>query len=185
LKLQGARTKGSSSANGSSMPMSRSGSSLYGYAFFTCSSGEHPEGRWPGTDKRPGHIGRGHPLATDGQTASLHGMGSLDGRCLIERRVTSVSAGQCLCGAPPESNRRPHPYHGTTRNRCANPRFPRLRPTVGPKLSVLFRRSYALSSKHVLSSWSKPESAPGESRTWPSPGKADNGAQPSPNPHLG
>jgi hypothetical protein len=26
---------------------------------------------------------------------------------------------------PPESNRRPHPYHGTTRNRCADDRFPR------------------------------------------------------------
>src|SRR5215212_12199658 len=31
---------------------------------------------------------------------------------------------------PPESNRRPHPYHGTTRNRCADHRFPRSRPTV-------------------------------------------------------
>jgi hypothetical protein len=31
---------------------------------------------------------------------------------------------------PPESNRRPHPYHGTTRNRCADRRFPRSRPTV-------------------------------------------------------
>ena len=32
---------------------------------------------------------------------------------------------------PPESNRRPHPYHGTTRNRCANRRSSRSRPTVG------------------------------------------------------
>src|SRR5215218_9322742 len=31
---------------------------------------------------------------------------------------------------PAESNRRPHPYHGTTRNRCANRRSPRSRPTV-------------------------------------------------------
>ena len=31
---------------------------------------------------------------------------------------------------PPESNRRPHPYHGTTRNRCAKRRFPGSRPTV-------------------------------------------------------
>jgi hypothetical protein len=31
---------------------------------------------------------------------------------------------------PPESNRRPHPYHGTTRNRCADRRCPRSRPTV-------------------------------------------------------
>jgi hypothetical protein len=50
-------------------------------------------------------------------------------------RLTSVSAGQSLCGAPvwsppPESNRRPHPYHGTTRNRCADRRCPRSRPTV-------------------------------------------------------
>jgi hypothetical protein len=35
---------------------------------------------------------------------------------------------------PPESNRRPHPYHGTTRNRCAKRRFPRSRPTVGAKV---------------------------------------------------
>jgi hypothetical protein len=35
---------------------------------------------------------------------------------------------------PPESNRRPHPYHGTTRNRCADRRFPSWRPTVGAKV---------------------------------------------------
>jgi hypothetical protein len=35
---------------------------------------------------------------------------------------------------PPESNRRPHPYHGTTRNRCADPCFPRSRPTVTAKV---------------------------------------------------
>jgi hypothetical protein len=35
---------------------------------------------------------------------------------------------------PPESNRRPHPYHGTTRNRCANRGFPRSRSTVGAKV---------------------------------------------------
>jgi hypothetical protein len=35
---------------------------------------------------------------------------------------------------PPESNRRPHPYHGTTRNRCADRRFPRSRPTVGAEV---------------------------------------------------
>ena len=54
---------------------------------------------------------------------------------------------------PPESNRRPHPYHGTTRNRCANRRFPRSRPTVGAKVKrslnaqlwVLLRTRSALS----------------------------------------
>jgi hypothetical protein len=35
---------------------------------------------------------------------------------------------------PPESNRRPHPYHGTTGNRCANRRIPRSRPTVGAEV---------------------------------------------------
>jgi hypothetical protein len=48
---------------------------------------------------------------------------------------------------PPESNRRPHPYHGTTRNRCADRRSPRSRPTVraevigslSVKLCVLFQ----------------------------------------------
>jgi hypothetical protein len=35
---------------------------------------------------------------------------------------------------PPESNRRPHPYHGTTGNRCAEGRFPRPSPTVGAKV---------------------------------------------------
>src|SRR5215211_1038285 len=50
-------------------------------------------------------------------------------------KITSVSAGQDLCGAPPpESNRRPHPYHGTTGNRCADRRFPRSRPTVGAEV---------------------------------------------------
>jgi hypothetical protein len=46
----------------------------------------------------------------------------------------SVWAGQPGCRAPPESNRRPHPYHGTTRNRCADHRFPRSRPTVEAKV---------------------------------------------------
>jgi hypothetical protein len=35
---------------------------------------------------------------------------------------------------PPESNRRPHPYHGTTRNRCAERRFPWSLATVGTKV---------------------------------------------------
>jgi hypothetical protein len=60
---------------------------------------------------------------------------------------------------PPELNRRPHPYHGTTGNRCAERRSRRSRPTVGvevigslsPKLCVLFQPS-------VLSV-SQPESA--------------------------
>jgi hypothetical protein len=51
---------------------------------------------------------------------------------------------------PPESNRRPHPYHGTTRNRCANRRLPRSRPTVGAEVIGSLRHSYALSSSLIL-----------------------------------
>jgi hypothetical protein len=35
---------------------------------------------------------------------------------------------------PPESNRRPHPYHGTTRNRCADRHIRRSRPTVSTEV---------------------------------------------------
>jgi hypothetical protein len=35
---------------------------------------------------------------------------------------------------PPESNRRPHPYHGTTGNRCADARFCRSCRTVGAEV---------------------------------------------------
>jgi hypothetical protein len=35
---------------------------------------------------------------------------------------------------PPESNRRPHPYHGTTRNRCADHHSPSSCPTVGAEV---------------------------------------------------
>jgi hypothetical protein len=44
---------------------------------------------------------------------------------------------------PPESNRRPHPYHGTTRNRCAERPFPRSRPTVGAEVGSPSARLYA------------------------------------------
>jgi hypothetical protein len=50
-------------------------------------------------------------------------------------RTLSVCAGHRLgWSPPPESNRRPHPYHGTTGNRCAERRFPRSRPTVEAKV---------------------------------------------------
>jgi hypothetical protein len=69
------------------------------------------------------------------QIASQQGMGSLDGRCLIERNGDQrFRWSGPVWSPPPESNRRPHPYHGTTRNRCANRRFPRSRPTVGAKV---------------------------------------------------
>jgi hypothetical protein len=54
-------------------------------------------------------------------------------------RRNRPDAGPGLCcwfgvEPPPKSNRRPHPYHGSTGNRCAEPRFPRSRPTVGAKV---------------------------------------------------
>ena len=58
---------------------------------------------------------------------------------------------------PPESNRRPHPYHGTTRNRCANRRFPRSRPTVGVEvIGSLPAKLCALFKRCADRRWSKP-----------------------------
>jgi len=45
--------------------------------------------------------------------------------------LTSVNAGQLGVEPPPESNRRPHPYHGSRRHRCAEQRFRRSLATVG------------------------------------------------------
>jgi hypothetical protein len=62
-------------------------------------------------------------------------MGSLDGRCVIERQGNQRFCwSEPMWSPPPESNRRPHPYHGTTRNRCAERPFPRSRPTVGAEV---------------------------------------------------
>ena|SRR5215217_4806086 len=67
--------------------------------------------------------------------ASQQGMCSLDGRGLIERGSDQRFCwSEPMWSPPPESNRRPHPYHGTTRNRCADRRFPRSRPVVGYKV---------------------------------------------------
>ena len=44
----------------------------------------------------------------------------------------------------PESNRRPHPYHGTAGNRYADSPFRRSRATVGTKVCALFSRSNVL-----------------------------------------
>jgi len=45
-------------------------------------------------------------------------------------KMTSVCAGHLPGGAPAGIEPGPHPYHGTTRNRCPHRRFPRSRPTV-------------------------------------------------------
>jgi hypothetical protein len=60
-----------------------------------------------------------------------HSNADVVGYNVYRRRLTSVSAGQCLCGAPPpELNRRPHPYHGSDAKRRANPRCRRSSGTV-------------------------------------------------------
>jgi hypothetical protein len=63
---------------------------------------------------------------------------------------------------PPESNRRSHPYHGTTRNRCANRHSPRSRPTVGPEvIGSPSAKLCALSEAMCWSRCSKPSSGQG------------------------
>jgi hypothetical protein len=76
-----------------------------------------------------------HQQAPEGRPtrpiASQPGMCSLDGRRVIERQDDQrLRWSKPMESPPPESNRRPHPYHGTTRNRCAERRSPRSRPTV-------------------------------------------------------
>jgi hypothetical protein len=72
------------------------------------------------------------PRALNRHRTSQQRMCSLDGKCLIERDSDQRFHWSApVWSPPPESNRRPHPYHGTTRNRCADRRFPRSRPTVG------------------------------------------------------
>jgi hypothetical protein len=83
--------------------------------------------------------GRGLAAKTQVRTAvsppSLTRMCSLDGRCLIERDGDQrLRWSAPVWSPPPESNRRPHPYHRTTRNRCAGRPFPRSRPTVMVKV---------------------------------------------------
>jgi hypothetical protein len=58
-----------------------------------------------------------HRGAIGSPSASQHGMGSLDGRCLIEHgHEQRLRWSERVWSPPPESNRRPHPYHG-----CALP----------------------------------------------------------------
>ena len=65
------------------------------------------------------------------QIASQQGMCSLDGRCLIEHHDDQrFRWSEPMWSPPPESNRRPHPYHGSAAKRCANPRSRRSQRTV-------------------------------------------------------
>jgi hypothetical protein len=57
-------------------------------------------------------------------------------RLLAARQVGYWTRSELLVwgGAPAGSNRRPHPYHGTTGNRCVDRHLPRSRSTVGAKV---------------------------------------------------
>jgi hypothetical protein len=94
----------------------------------------------------PGQTDRHHRSATDGQTASLHGMGSPSSRTGPKRDDGQhFRWSEPMWSPPPESNRRPHPYHEPPGTAVRNPVSPaRARPSRR-KLSVLFRRRYALS----------------------------------------
>jgi hypothetical protein len=82
-----------------------------------------------------GHRHRQAPEGGHQSDRIQQGMGSPDGIRLIERcEDQRLRWSDPVWSPPPESNRRPHPYHGTTRNRCANRRFPRSRPTVRAKV---------------------------------------------------
>jgi hypothetical protein len=72
---------------------------------------------------------------SDGQTASRQGKCSPAVQPSPERHNDQrFRWSGPVWSPPPESNRRPHPYHGTTGNRCAHRRFPRSRPTVEAKV---------------------------------------------------
>jgi Phage integrase family len=49
---------------------------------------------------------------------------------------------------PAESNRRPHPYHGTTGNCCADRHLRRSRPTVGTKVIGSLSAKFCVHSSH-------------------------------------
>jgi hypothetical protein len=78
---------------------------------------------------------QGHEQAPEGRPTSLiasqQGMGSLDRRCLIERHADQrFRWSEAMWSPPPESNRRPHPYHVSPAHRHATLRFPRSRSSV-------------------------------------------------------
>jgi hypothetical protein len=74
---------------------------------------------------------------------------------------------EAMWSPPPESNRRPHPYHGTTGNRCADRRLPRSRPTVraevigSPSMRLCAHfRSWCSSQRRAMPDQRSPNSAP-------------------------
>ena len=83
------------------------------------------------------HVGRlsSRRCALDPCSASRHGMCSPPSRSgSVRQDAQRFRWSSTRWSPPPESNRRPHPYHGTTGNRCADWRSPRSRSTVRVKV---------------------------------------------------
>jgi hypothetical protein len=101
-------------------------------AFMDRHAPRDPDGNDPGAkQRRRSEVSTGPEDDPPSLIASQQGMCSLDSRCLIEGDVDQPFRwSEPVWSPPPESNRRPHPYHGTTRNRCADRRCPSSRPTV-------------------------------------------------------
>jgi hypothetical protein len=103
------------------------------YAFLDRCAARDPDGRSPATGQRPWSAPSTITM-DDPVVRALPGMG-----CALRPAHASPNTQDdhrlCWSSAwwspPPESNRRPRPYQGTTRNRCASRRFPRSGLTVG------------------------------------------------------
>jgi hypothetical protein len=85
-----------------------------------------------GTRKVPAQEGYTAPTGSGPPSASKIGWGRPELPATTSPQRLRWSA--WVWSPPPESNRRPHPYHGTTRNRCAERRFPWSLATVGTKV---------------------------------------------------
>jgi hypothetical protein len=113
----------------------RAALSLAGMCSLTRCAACPSERKGGGTSKKAGPGGEADPRRTDGQTASRQGKCSPAVKPAPEYGTDQrFRWSEPMWSPPPESNRRPHPYHGTTRNRCANRHFPRSRPTAGAKV---------------------------------------------------
>jgi hypothetical protein len=106
-----------------------------------------------------------HPPRSTGQTRRGPAVSSQPG--LNVKMTQRLPWSAWVWSPPPESNRRPHPYHGTTGNRCAERRSPGHARPSGPKLWVLLRRRYALTSAMCWSSGRRRSGAGGSAGPLP------------------
>jgi hypothetical protein len=107
--------------------------------------GRSPRSRprcWPSGWRRAGAARRSGPAGPGAGRSMRHSMAELWGVHPLcgqsdrprTRRRPAFAMVIGVVEPPAESNRRPHPYHGTTGNRCADARFPRSCATVRAKV---------------------------------------------------